>query len=219
MKWNRVREYMHLDSGLSSPAQPETAAPRLYPRNLDIDEKELEAIMEREFGPIRRPVYSAPVRAAISEAPKAPPRQECVIVDGYDVIFAWDELKAVATRRLDLARHRRPDKLASYQGYTGRNVVLEFDAYKAPGNQDGAKLDRSGLHVVYTKAGETADMYIEALAGEIGKNESVRVVTSDRLIRLGVLRAGILRTSSGEFILEVRQTLEQIDQVLKETQK
>ncbi|MCD8115562.1 MAG: NYN domain-containing protein [Oscillospiraceae bacterium] len=219
VKWNRVREYMHLDSGLSSPAQPETAAPRLYPRNLDIDEKELEAIMEREFGPIRRPVYSAPVRAAISEAPKAPPRQECVIVDGYNVIFAWDELKALATQSLDLARNRLMDMLASYQGYTGRNVVLVFDAYKAPGNQDGAKLDRSGLHVVYTKAGETADMYIEALAGEIGKNESVRVVTSDRLIRLGVLRAGILRTSSGEFILEVRQTLEQIDQVLKETQK
>ena len=92
---------------------------------------------------------------------------------------------------------------------TRAEVVLAFDAYRVPGGT-GAKYTEAGLHIVYTRENETADMYIERLVDEIGKNETVRVVTSDSLVRLGALRAGVLRTSSAEFKGEVERVLERI---------
>ena len=218
VKWNKVPEYMHLDSALRSPAEPERPESPVRERNLDIDEKELEAIMTREFGPIRRRQYSAPqVNSAIGIELAAKKHPEHIIVDGYNVIFAWEELKALAAQSLDLARNRLLDKLANYQGYTKCDLVVVFDAYKVPGGA-GSRETQGKLHVAYTKEGETADMYIERLVGEIGKNETVRVVTSDRLVQLGAFRSGVLRTSSGEFRSEVDWVLEQIAQAVKRTQ-
>lgn len=112
------------------------------------------------------------------------PRRERVIVDGYNVIFAWDELRALAdSGHIDAARERLMDALSNYAAFTRREVVVVFDGYRVPGGQ-GEKFDRSGLHVVFTRQGETADAYMEKLADEIGKNDSVRVVTSDALIQL-----------------------------------
>jgi predicted RNA-binding protein with PIN domain len=108
--------------------------------------------------------------------------------------------------------------LASYQGYTKSEVVLVFDAYGVPGGQ-GSKDTQDGFHVAYTREGETADMYIERLANEIGKNESVRVVTSDSLVGLTALRSGVLRTSSRAFQDEVYWVLAQIDDIVKRTQE
>ena len=145
-------------------------------------------------------------------------RKEWVIVDGYNLIYAWDKLRALADKDVDIARKRLTDKLVSYRAYTKNEVVLVFDAYNVPGGT-GSKYRDAKLRVVFTKEGETADMYIERLVDEIGKNEAVRVVTSDSLIRLTALRSGVLRTSSGEFVNEVEWTLEQISAAIRRSQK
>ena len=214
--WDQVRDYMHLESCLKP--QVEETAPAAAPRyrSLSIDDRELEAIMEREFGKIKRPQYSArQVNAAASE-PAFEKKPEFIIVDGYNLIFAWDELKKLAADRLDLARGRLIDMLSNYSGFTKAKLVLVFDGFRTPGNP-GSREDYHNINVAFTKDGETGDAYIERLADEIGKNYSVRVVTSDNLIRLSALRSGVLRCSSGEFKNEVEWVLGQIDAVLKKS--
>ena len=219
VKWNEVPEYMHLESTLKKEAAPEEYIPRVRTGHLDIDEKELEAIMLREFGPIRRAVYSAPrVNSAVGIEMQARKKKERLIVDGYNVIFAWEELKALAKDNLDLARRRLIDILANYQGFTRSEVVIVFDGYKVAGSP-GSRQSQGGVHIAYTKENETADMYIERLANDIGKNESVRVVTSDALIRLSALRSGVLRTSSREFQNEVDWVMAQIRDIVKKSQE
>ena len=215
IKWDKVKDYMHLESCLR-PKGTEAAipAPR-YP--ISIDERELEAIMEREFGPIKRPLYRAPER---NEAPEKPvalgSRKKTLIVDGYNLIFAWDELKNLARERLDLARGRLMDMLSNYAGFTQTELVLVFDGFRTPGNP-GSRQDYHNIHVVFTRDGETGDAYIEMIANQIGKNEDVRVVTSDNLIRLSALRSGVLRCGSREFIQELEGTLEQMSKLLQST--
>ena len=214
--WKQVKDYMHLESCLKPPVEETApaAAPRY--RSLSIDDRELEAIMEREFGKIKRPQYSArQVNAAASE-PVFEKKPEFIIVDGYNLIFAWDELKKLAADRLDLARGRLMDMLSNYCGFTKAKLVLVFDGFRTPGNP-GSREDYHNINVAFTKDGETGDAYIERLADEIGKNYSVRVVTSDNLIRLSALRSGVLRCSSGEFKNEVEWVLGQIDAVLKKS--
>ena len=213
VKWDKVPDYMHLESCLKKETSPEPAAP-VFRLSLDIDERELEAIMEREFGPIRRREYRA---AEKNEAPAPTPvenKKEYIIVDGYNVIFAWNALKALAKEHLDLARGRLMDMLSNYCGFTRAELVLVFDGYRSPGNP-GSKTQYHNIHVAYTRDGETADAYIERLANDIGKNYSVRVITSDNLIRLSALRSGVLRTSSKEFEGEVDWVLGQIEEVLR----
>ena len=213
VKWDQVKDYMHLESCLKPEKEPEPvpAAPR---RSFDIDERELEAIMEREFGPIRRREYRSPERNEAPQARLAEKKKEYIIVDGYNVIFAWDGLKALAKERLDLARGRLMDMLSNYCGYTKAQLVLVFDGYRTPGNP-GSRTEYHNIHVAYTKDGETADAYIERMTNEIGKNYSVRVITSDNLIRLSALRSGVLRTSSKEFEGEVDWVLAQIEEILR----
>lgn len=216
VKWDKVGEYMHLESCLKP--REETPAPAPVRRSLSIDERELEAIMEREFGPIRRPRYQSAQR---NEAPAEKQialqnQREYILVDGYNLIYAWDELKKLAAERMDLARGRLQDLLSSYCGFTRAELVLIFDAYRTPGNP-GWHGDYHNIRVAYTKDGETGDAYIERLVDEIGKNYRVRVVTSDNLIRLSALRAGVLRTSSGEFAKEVEWVLRQIEQLLQKS--
>ena len=214
--WDQVKDYMHLERCLKPPVEETApaAAPRY--RSLSIDDRELEAIMEREFGKIKRPQYSArQVNAAASE-PVFEKKPEFIIVDGYNLIFAWDELKKLAADRLDLARGRLMDMLSNYCGFTKAKLVLVFDGFRTPGNP-GSREDYHNINVAFTKDGETGDAYIERLADEIGKNYSVRVVTSDNLIRLSALRSGVLRCSSGEFKNEVEWVLGQIDAVLKKS--
>ena len=214
--WDQVKDYMHLESCLKPPVEETApaAAPRY--RSLSIDDRELEAIMEREFGKIKRPQYFArQVNAAASE-PVFEKKPEFIIVDGYNLIFAWDELKKLAADRLDLARGRLMDMLSNYCGFTKAKLVLVFDGFRTPGNP-GSREDYHNINVAFTKDGETGDAYIERLADDIGKNYSVRVVTSDNLIRLSALRSGVLRCSSGEFKNEVEWVLGQIDAVLKKS--
>ena len=213
VKWNQVELYMHLESALKKGSEP--ILPQKMP-NISIDERELEAIMEREFGPIRRPQYSKGIRNEAPVPQAAPRKREYLIIDGYNLIFAWEELKKLAAQQLDLARERLMDILASYAAFTKSELVLVFDGFRAPGNP-GTRTEYHGIHVAFTKDGETADAYIERITDEIGKNYDVRVVTSDNLIRLSALRSGVLRTSSKEFSLEAEWVLEQIRELANKT--
>ena len=197
VKWNQVKEYMHLESGLK-----EEKPPQIIQRG-SLDDKELERIMEREFGPIRRRQYAAPVtRPATEEITIKQPRQRCIIVDGYNIIFAWDALAQQAKSDLDAARRQLCDMLSSYAGFTKYRLILVFDGYK----QKGSTREKSQFHniqVVYTKEGQTADRYIEELAAEIGKSYAVRVASSDSLVQLSSFRSGVLRMSARELHEEV----------------
>ena len=198
VKWNEVKNYMHLESGLKKDAQPS-----LITRNIRLDDKELEAIMEREFGPIKRPLYHAPAnRSAKAEVEIRAPKQSAIIVDGYNIIFAWEELAALAQHDLDAARRRLSDILSSFAGFKKCYLVLVFDGWKVKGNP-GEKEAFHNIQVVYTKENQTADAYIEALADQIGRNYAVRVATSDALVQISSLRSGVLRMSARELQLEV----------------
>ena len=214
VRWDDVKNYMHLESVLTPAKPPEL--PAVVRRSYSIDERELEAIMTREFGPIKRPMYTRGIKNEAPAEITVHERKRYVIVDGYNLIFAWEPLKILAADNLDLARTRLMDMLTSYAGYTKAELILVFDAYRTPGNR-GSRSDYHNIHVAYTGESETADMYIERLANDIGKNYDVSVVTSDALIRLSALRSGVLRTSSKEFAAELEWTLEKIDEVLKKT--
>ncbi len=212
VKWDKVFDYAHLERCLRKQVEHQ---PRAARRNISIDEKELEAIMEREFGPAKYSLYRSPVRneSVQSEPVVIEPRKQYVIVDGYNVIFAWEELKALAENSLDAARDRLMNILVNYSAFTKINVILVFDAYKVSGGQ-GERFDFENIHVVYTKERELGDNYIEKIVAEIGKNEYVRVVTSDRLIQLSAIRSGVLRTSAAEFEREVDDVHEKIAELL-----
>ena len=218
VKWYDVEKYMHVTSGMdveTGDKIPSMPNPKLLKRNLNIDDKELEAIMEREFGPIRRRQYSEAVLDTPKTAHAAERKKEYIIVDGYNLIFAWDGLAALAKENFDAARHILTDILCNYRGYTKCELVLVFDGYKVKGNT-GEKSDYNGIHLVFTKENETGDMYIEKLVEEVGKNYSVKVVTSDNLIQVSALRAGVLRVPAREFIKEIERVNDQIKEIIAE---
>ena len=204
VKWNQVKDYMHLDSG-----RKEEKAPQIITRNIRPDDKELERIMQREFGDMRTPLYNvrASNRPATEEITIRPPKQKYIIVDGYNIIFAWDVLKEQAKADLDAARRQLCDMLSSYAGFTRCRLVVVFDGYKQKGNP-GEKSQFHNIQVVYTREGETADAYIESLVHEIGSNYAVRVATSDALVQLSSFRSGVLRMSARELWEEIRRTRE-----------
>ncbi len=214
VKWNKVGEYMHLESCLEK-EKPYT--PPVNRRNLHIDDKELEAIMEREFGKPKYELYRPTAKKNDGNQTdfEMTERKSYVLVDGYNVIFAWDELKSLADTDLGAARERLMEILCNYSAYTKNNVVLVFDAYKVPGNT-GERFDFHNIHVVYTKERELGDVYIEKLISEIGKNDRVRVVTSDNLIQLSAVRFGVLRMSAAEFEREVDSVHAKIGKFLDE---
>ena len=207
VKWNKVAEYMHLPGCLEKPRDEEALARR---RCIRLDDAELETIMAREFGPVRRPLYRAPEkRETLPDTGLREIGQRYYVVDGYNVIFDWDELHALADRDLSAARERLMDTLCGWAAFTHTQVVLVFDGYKVPGSL-GEKFDYRGIHVVYTKERETGDMYIERFLQQVGKNDHVRVVTSDGLIQLSAVRTGVMRMSSAEFGRQVAEASDQI---------
>ncbi len=199
VKWHQVKDYMHVESGLK-----EKKAPELITRNYHADDKELQRIMEREFGPqttvLYRPAANRPATEKLTIKPLKP---KYIIVDGYNIIFAWEELAELAKGDLDAARRRPSDILSSYAGFTKAKLVVVFDGYKQKGNP-GEKSQFHNIQVVYTREGETGDAYIEALVHDIGNNYSVRVATSDNLVQLSSFRSGVLRMSARELQEEVR---------------
>ena len=139
---------------------------------------------------------------------------EYLLVDGYNIIFAWDELKAIARDNLDAARKSLMDLLSNYQGFRKNRVILVFDAYKVPDGQ-GSVSQYEGIFVVYTKERQTADAYIEKTTYELRKEERVRVVTSDNAEQLIILGHGALRVSASAFHQEVESAEGQIADILR----
>ncbi len=205
VKWHQIQDYMHLESGLK-----EEKAPQIISRNLRIDDKELEKIMERQFGPQTTTLYRpGPNRPATEEITIRAPKQKYIIVDGYNIIFAWEDLAQQAKTDLDAARRRLCDLLSSFSGFTRCRLVVVFDGYKQKGNP-GQKSQFHNIQVVYTKEGETADAYIEALADQIGSSYAVRVASSDSLVQLSSFRSGVLRMSARELLSEVEEAQKQM---------
>lgn len=134
---------------------------------------------------------------------------EYLLVDGYNIIFAWDELNALSKESLDAARHRLMDILCNYQGFKKCVLILVFDAYRVPGSP-GSIEQYHNIHVVYTKEAETADMFIERVTHEIGKNRRVRVATSDGMEQVIILGHGALRVSARMFHEEVQDVEKEI---------
>ena len=198
VKWHQVKDYMHIDSG-----RKEQKAPQTIHRNVYADDRELEKILRREFGEQTTTLYRPTARPAAEEtvAIRAP-RQKYIIVDGYNIIFAWEELAKQAQSDLDAARRRLCDILSSFAGFTKCRLVVVFDGYKQKGNP-GEKTQFHNIQVVYTREGETCDAYIEGLVHDIGSNYNLRVATSDGLVQLSIFRSGALRMSARELWEEV----------------
>ena len=201
VKWNEVREYMHLESGLKEEKPPEL---RRMPA---MDDRELEQIMEREFGPIRRPQYTAPRAPATEEVVIRQPKEKCLIVDGYNIIFAWKDLTKTAESDLSAARRQLCDRLTSYASFTKTRLILVFDSYRQPGSE---KYRDAGIQVVFTREGETADAYIQDLAARFGGNYRVSVASSDGLVQLSALGSGVLRVSARELEETVNRVAEEM---------
>ena len=217
--WEQVRSHMHVDSGWghTAPAAEETAArPRrmaAYRATLEED-AELLKIFERTYGPIKRDPLAAFRPVQKRERPDFAAEQweiapEYLLVDGYNIIFAWDELNALSKESLDAARHRLMDILCNYQGFKKCVLILVFDAYRVPGSP-GSIEQYHNIHVVYTKEAETADMFIERVTHEIGKNRRVRVATSDGMEQVIILGHGALRVSARMFHEEVQDVEKEI---------
>ena len=199
VKWHQVKDYMHIESGLK-----EKKEPQLITRNLHADDKELEAIMLREFGPQKTRLYRPPENRPASDTVSIKPlRQQYLIVDGYNIIFAWDDLAAIAKEDLEAARRQLCDILSSYAGFKKCRVVLVFDGYKVKGNP-GEKTQFHNIQVVYTKENETGDGYIESLIAQIG-GYNIRVATSDGLVQIASVRSGVLRVSARELRAEIEE--------------
>ena len=207
VKWHQVKDYMHLESGLKK-----QAAPELITRNYQADDRELQKIMEREFGPQTTVLYRSPAnRPATEKLTIKPLKPKYIIVDGYNIIFAWEELADLARGDLDAARRRLCDILSSFAGFTKTRLVVVFDGYKQKGNP-GEKSQFHNIQVVFTREGETGDAYIEALVHDIGTNYNLRVATSDSLVQLSSLRSGVLRMSARELFEEVEAARKEMGQ-------
>lgn len=220
--WDEVPSHMHLPSVLArderlargvteDAATGSRAAQAEAYRSALAADKELMAIFERTYGPIRRDPVQAmrPVKkpAQPGSAPRRsakpqPEGPEHLLVDGYNVIFAWDRLRELAADNLDAARHKLMDILCNFAGYRRCVPILVFDAYKVKGAEREIEKYHN-LYVVYTKEAETADMYIEKTTHEIAKRYRTRVVTSDTTEQLIILGAGAMRVSSQAFEEEV----------------
>ena len=196
VRWDEVKNHMHLEANLKE-------APRILTRNLVSDDRELEKILQREFGDRKTVLYRAPEdRPATEKLVIRPPREQYYIVDGYNIIFAWEATAKTAATDLDAARRQLLDMLSSFAGYRKCRMVVVFDGYKRKGST-GEKQQLETLSVVYTPEGQTADAYIEALVEQIGRNYNVRVATSDGLVQLSSLRSGVLRMPASELWQEV----------------
>ena len=221
IRWDEAPARAHVASGLgrSAPGADDTAAGETRRRRADAyrgtleQDKELLAIFERTYGPVRRrnPNQSADLaaRRALGSAPKTarqaaaqPAGPEYLLVDGYNVIFAWDSLRRLAENDLDIARRHLQDTLCNYAGYRRCTVILVFDAYKVKGGV-GSVERYHNIHVVYTREAETADMYIEKTTHELGRKHRVRVVSSDGAEQIIILGSGGLRVSARAFEKEV----------------
>ena len=231
VRWNEVAQYAHL-SGTFTPDAP---APVVLERtraavrsggDIFALDKELMQIFERTYGPIkkRRPEQSREIIPGgfTPQKPQRSPKKEpadlteYLLVDGYNVIYSWDDLKEIAKTNVDAARSRLINILCNYQGYRKCELILVFDAYKVKGHTEEVERFHN-ISIVYTKEAETADMYIEKTVHRLSGSRRVRVVTSDGMEQLIILGGGALRTPSLSFRDEIRMAEDEIRESMNRT--
>ena len=244
VNWDQVEDYMHVESGWNAPAGQETKPEKsVTAKNWKEEnekywatEKELEEIFERTYGPIRKLGEESPAGRSVKgwkksrrdplegygkstsdyKKKKTPDgEKEYLLVDGYNIIFAWEDLKELAAANIDGAREKLMDILCNYQGFKKCTLILVFDAYKVKGNP-GSVETYHNIHVVYTKEAETADQYIEKTVHEIGRKYRVTVATSDQLEQVIILGQGGRRMSARELLEDVIEVRQQIRETARE---
>lgn len=224
VKWNEVADHMHLESALKERNddffKPITRQQVSSYRDRLVEDKELMEIFERTYGPIKRDKRTAmytekePASSKKFKASPIPKGPEYLLVDGYNIIFAWDELKKAAEENLDLARNMLINTLCNYQGFRQCSLILVFDAYKVKGSV-GEVEKVNNITVVYTKEAETADTYIEKATHDLSKEHRVRVATSDNLEQTIILGNGAYRISASEFYDEIKRTEKAIRELIE----
>lgn len=223
--WDEVANYMHVESTLLREKTPETEEEqikRLRSRKLfdySIDEEQIAAIMNKTFYANekeskhynKKQHRSEPVRYKSSPKPRS--KDKYLIVDGYNIVHAWEDLSCLIDDNLDGARMKLMDILCNYQAFTNIETIVVFDAYKVKGNL-GEMFDYHNIHVVYTKEAETADSYIEKLTHRISKDYQVTVATSDGLVQLITRGQNCAILSAREFALEIENIKDKIKQYM-----
>ncbi len=215
VKWDEAPRKMHLASVLEKPRSVSQSEILSYKQRAATD-KELMEIFERTYGKIKRPERSAMRRNKPAEqnykSPKLKTGEEYLLVDGYNIIFSWENLASLARESLDFARAKLINILCNYQAFRRCNLILVFDAYKVKSDREVEEY--GNITVVYTKEAETADMFIEKTAHKLSPENRVRVATSDGTEQLIILGSGATRVSAEVFRLEVEEVERAIRDVL-----
>ena len=212
--WDQVEDYMHLESAWGNggektepeglPVTESIRRQRAAEAETYASEEELKAIFERTYGPVKkeRGSFEKRVRRSSPESvsayrpiKKEMPQEQYLLVDGYNIIFSWEDLNELSRVNMEGARSKLADLLCNYQGYRKCHVILVFDAYKVEGNH-GEVVKYHNIHIVYTKEAETADQYIEKTVHAIGRKYGVTVATSDGLEQVIILGQGARRLSA-----------------------
>ena len=220
--WSEVDSYKHLEADvkLSSPSEAIIPKVSTLARKYNVSDEELEAIMLRTFGPIRRKQYGDPKITSVAKKERSrrskllSSQRNMVIIDGYNLIYADDRLKETSLFSLEKAREELMDLLSSYVAYTKTELVLVFDAYLVK-EGEGAEYPHDGYRVVYTKANQTADAYIEKMMYELGPDYSIRMVTNDRLLQFSAVQSGITRMTAQEFLEELTRVGNEITEFVR----
>ncbi len=224
VKWDEVDKFMQIEDE-SKKKQEDPTKRNTYKIETNgmalEDDKALLEIFEKTYGSIKRDLpqkLAPPKRHDLKQNYKLKDSKmltgpEYVLVDGYNIIFAWDELKEIAKENIDAARARLMDILSNYSAYKQNKLILVFDAYKVKGNP-GSVDDYHGISVVYTKEAETADMYIEKVTHKVARHNRVRVATSDTLEQIIILGHGAIKISAENFKKEIDETTELIREYL-----
>ncbi len=228
MDWNRVPEYMHLESVLkekSNETVPAVSAKERKEEETWLGTKEVDAILARTLEANKRDKsvpkrgYKTAKRSIVSKTEEKKPkkdkpdkdkkeiREEYLLVDGYNIIHAWEELRELSKDNMDGARGRLLDLLCNYQGLKQCQVIAVFDAYKIAGHKT-EYFDYHNIHVVYTKEAETADAYIERFAHENGKKRRITVATSDGMEQIIIRGAGCMLLSANDLYEELCRPIE-----------
>lgn len=218
--WNQVKSYMHV-SGIeernSMVSDKEEIAVRKVKEYTGsyAQDKELEEIFKRTFGEKKTDIFRKKEKPVpVSKPYKPMPKKDSyLLVDGYNIIFAWDELNEIAKENIDGARMKLLDIMCNYQGFTKINTIVVFDAYKVKGHVT-EDVSYNNINVVYTAFAQTADSYIEKFAHEMGKKHNVTVATSDRLEQIIILGEGCIRMSARDLYEEVNRVNNEISNLI-----
>lgn len=218
VKWNEVKNYMHLEGIEDKTVE---AAPPVSVRSRareNADPEELIKIFEQTYGKIKRKTFK-PMQNEVEQKEykmkENAKTESFLLIDGYNIIFAWEDYKKIANENLETARELLIERVCNYQAMKNTNVILVFDAYKVKSRHEEVEKIH-GISVVYTKEAETADAYIEKTTKKLCKKGRVRVATSDGLIQLIIFGNGAYRMSAREFLQEIERTEEEIREYLKE---